>query len=304
METTTKGREARLIDLVQLRSGPVRDSSSTAKVVRILLVIAAMAFVVIFLILPLSVVFTEAFRQGGRVYVDAIRNKNVVAALKLTVLVASIAVPLNVIFGIAASWAITRFDFIGKNLLVSLIDIPLAVSPVVAGMMYIEVFGLHGWFGLWLGEHNPHVVFAVPGIVLATVFVTFPFVARELIPFMQAQGSDEEEAAVVLGAGAWSIFWRVTLPNIKWALLYGTVLAVSRAIGEFGAVSVLSGHIRGRTVTLPLEVEMLYNEYNFTAAFAAASLLSVVAVFTLIVKKAIELSSGVHDPRAKEGRVK
>ena len=291
-----------MIDLVQLRSGPIRHSSSAAKVARILLVIAALAFVVLFLVLPLAAVFSEAFAQGWRVYLDAIRHKDVIAALRLTALVASIAVPLNVIFGIAASWATTRFDFIGKNLLVSLIDIPLAVSPVVAGMMYIEVFGLHGWFGSWLGEHNLHIVFAVPGLVLATIFVTFPFVARELIPFMQAQGSDEEEAAVVLGAGAWSIFWRVTLPNIKWALLYGTILAASRSIGEFGAVSVLSGHIRGRTVTLPLEVEMLYNEYNFTAAFAAASLLSFAAVVTLILKKTIELTSGVHILKVKEGR--
>jgi sulfate transport system permease protein len=218
----------------------------------------------------------------------------VLSALRLTALVASIAVPLNVVFGIAASWAITRFDFHGKSLLITLIDIPLSVSPVVAGMMYVEVFGLHGWLGPWLQEHNLHVIFAVPGIVLATVFVTFPFVARELIPFMQAQGSDEETAAVVLGANGWSVFWRVTLPNIKWALLYGTILAASRSIGEFGAVSVVSGHIRGQTTTLPLEVEMLYNEYSFTAAFAAASLLTLAAIVTLVIKKMIEVTSGVH----------
>jgi sulfate transport system permease protein len=291
-----------LIHFVQLRSSLARHCSPRTSAARVLLVLAALAFIAIFLALPLISVFTQALALGWRYYLDAIRHKDVLAALKLTALVAAIVVPLNVLFGLAASWAITRFDFIGKNLLVSLIDIPLAVSPVVAGMMYIELFGLHGWFGSWLGRHNMHIVFAVPGIVLATIFVTFPFVARELIPFMQAQGSDEEEAAVVLGAGAWSIFWRVTLPNIKWALLYGTILTASRAIGEFGAVSVLSGHIRGRTVTLPLEVEMLYNEYNFTAAFVAASLLSLVAVITLIVKKSIELSSGVHDQRVKEGR--
>jgi sulfate transport system permease protein len=227
-------------------------------------------------------------------YRDSIRQEDVLSALRLTGLVACISVPLNMLFGIAASWAITRFEFHGKSLLITLIDIPLAVSPVVAGMMYVEVFGLHGWLGSWLSEHNLHVIFAVPGIVLATVFVTFPFVARELIPFMQAQGSDEEVAAVVLGANGWSVFWRVTLPNIKWALLYGTILAASRSIGEFGAVSVVSGHIRGQTTTLPLQVEMLYNEYNFTAAFAAASLLTLAAIVTLVLKKVIEVTSGVH----------
>ena len=286
--------------LVQPRIGPVRRSSHTATMTRVILVVAALFFVALFLVLPLVAVFAQAFAHGWRIYIDAIRERDVLAALRLTLFVAAIAVPLNVVFGIAASWAITRFDFIGRNLLVSLIDIPLAVSPVVAGLMYIELFGLHGWMGPWLSQHNLHIVFAVPGLVLATIFVTFPFVARELIPFMQAQGGDEEEAAVVLGAGGWSIFWRVTLPNIKWALLYGTILAASRSIGEFGAVSVLSGHIRGRTVTLPLEVEMLYNEYNFTAAFAAASLLSLAAVITLIVKKAIEIISGVHAPPSKE----
>jgi sulfate transport system permease protein len=227
-------------------------------------------------------------------YRDSIHQQDVLAALRLTGLVAAIAVPLNVLFGISASWAITRFEFHGKSLLITLIDIPLAVSPVVAGLMYVEVFGLHGWLGPWLSERNLHIIFAVPGIVLATIFVTFPFVARELIPFMQAQGSDEEVAAVVLGANGWSVFWRVTLPNIKWALLYGTILAASRSIGEFGAVSVVSGHIRGQTTTLPLEVEMLYNEYNFTAAFAAASLLTLAAIVTLVLKKTIEVTSGVH----------
>ncbi|MFY9853684.1 MAG: sulfate ABC transporter permease subunit CysW, partial [Terracidiphilus sp.] len=235
---------------------------------------AALAFVALFLVLPLAAVFTQALSKGWHIYIDAVRKQDVFAALKLTLFTAAIAVPLNMLFGIAASWAITRFDFRGRKFLVSLIDIPLAVSPVVAGLMYVELFGLHGWFGSWLSDHRMHIIFAVPGIVIATVFVTFPFVARELIPFMQAQGTEEEEAAVVLGASGWSMFWKVTLPNIKWALLYGTILAASRSIGEFGAVSVLSGHIRGRTVTLPLEVEMLYNEYNFTAAFAAASLLT------------------------------
>ena len=279
-----------------------RRASLATIVTRTLLLFAALTFVVFFLVLPLASVFVQAFEYGWRFYLTAIAQPDVRSALKLTLLVAGIAVPLNVLFGVAASWAITRFEFYGKSLLVSLVDIPLAVSPVVAGLMYVEVFGLHGWLGPWLGQHDLHIVFAVPGLVLATIFVTFPFVARELIPFMQAQGSDEEEAAVVLGASGYSLFWRVTLPNIKWALVYGTILAASRSIGEFGAVSVLSGHIRGRTVTLPLEVEMLYNEYNFTAAFAAASLLTCAALITLIVKKMIEIGSDIHGGERVEDR--
>jgi sulfate/thiosulfate transport system permease protein len=273
------------------------------RVGRVILIAAALLFLAIFLVLPVAAVFAQAFSQGWKMYSDSIHQQDVLSALRLTALVAGISVPLNMLFGIAASWAITRFEFRGKSLLITLIDIPLAVSPVVAGMMYVEVFGLHGWLGPWLDAHNLHVIFAVPGIVLATVFVTFPFVARELIPFMQAQGSDEEVAAVVLGANGWSIFWRVTLPNIKWALLYGTILAASRSIGEFGAVSVVSGHIRGRTTTLPLQVEMLYNEYNFTAAFAAASLLTLAAIVTLVLKKIIEVTSGVHQ-RSEEREAK
>ncbi|MGB7986642.1 MAG: sulfate ABC transporter permease subunit CysW [Terracidiphilus sp.] len=268
--------------------------SNAQRVGRAALIAAALAFLALFLLLPVTIVFTQAFSQGWAIYRASIYQEDVLSALRLTALVAAIAVPLNVLFGISASWAITRFEFHGKSLLITLIDIPLAVSPVVAGLMYVEVFGLHGWLGPWLSDHNLHIIFAVPGIVLATVFVTFPFVARELIPFMQAQGSDEEVAAVVLGANGWSVFWRVTLPNIKWALLYGTILAASRSIGEFGAVSVVSGHIRGLTTTLPLEVEMLYNEYSFTAAFAAASLLTLAAIVTLVVKKIIEVTSGVH----------
>lgn len=283
-----------MIPLIRPRGQTHGATSTRAALTRVALVVAAIVFVALFLLLPLIAVFAQAFAHGWTCYAKAIRHEDVLAALRLTLLVAAIAVPLNVIFGIASSWAITRFDFAGKTLLISLIDIPLAVSPVVAGMMYIELFGLHGWFGPWFIEHNLQIVFAAPGLVLATVFVTFPFVARELIPFMQAQGSDEEQAAVVLGAGGWSVFWRVTLPNIKWALLYGVILAASRSLGEFGAVSVLSGHIRGRTVTLPLEIEMLYNEYNFTAAFAAASLLSFAAVLTIAAKKSIELWSGAH----------
>lgn len=268
--------------------------SPSQRLVRAALIALALFFVGLFLVLPLVTVFTQAFAGGWKLYLQGIRSADVRSALKLTLLVTGMAVPLNVVFGIAASWAITRFDFRGKEILITLIDIPLAVSPVVAGLMFVEVFGRHGWLGPWLNAHNIHILFAVPGIVLATVFVTFPFVARELIPFLQAQGSDEEEAAVVLGARPQAVFWRITLPNIKWALLYGAILAASRAIGEFGAVSVLSGHIRGRTTTLPLEVEMAYNEYNFPAAFAAASLLTFAAVLTLTIKKILESTSGLH----------
>jgi sulfate transport system permease protein len=275
-------------------SSAMLQPTAPQRLLRGALIFLALLFIGGFLILPVVAVFAQALSQGWKMYCTSITQEDVLSALRLTGLVACIAVPLNVAFGISASWAITRFDFHGKNLLITLIDIPLSVSPVVAGMMYVEVFGLHGWLGPWLSEHNLHVIFAVPGIVLATVFVTFPFVARELIPFMQAQGSDEETAAVVLGANGWNVFWRVTLPNIKWALLYGTILAASRSIGEFGAVSVVSGHIRGQTTTLPLEVEMLYNEYSFTAAFAAASLLTLAAVVTLVIKKVIEVTSGVH----------
>jgi sulfate transport system permease protein len=278
-----------------------RGVSAPIRVGRAFLLLLTLAVIVVFLILPLLVVFTEAFAQGWQVYKSAILQPDTVAALHLTLLVVSIVVPLNVLFGIAASWAITRFDFHGKNFLLTLIDIPLAVSPVVAGMMYVEVFGLHGWFGEWLSLHNWHVIYAVPGIVLATVFVTFPFVARELIPFMQAQGSDEEIAALALGARGFSIFWRVTLPNIKWALLYGTILAAARSVGEFGAVSVVSGHVRGRTTTLPLQVEMLYNEYSFTEAFAVASLLTLAAVFTLAIKTLIEITTERRADRDASG---
>ena len=283
-------------DRLAIPSSALLQPSIQQRVGRVALILVALLFLAGFLVLPVVAVFTQAFSQGWKMYRDSIRQEDVLSALRLTGLVACISVPLNMLFGIAASWAITRFEFHGKSLLITLIDIPLAVSPVVAGLMYVEVFGLHGWLGPWLTEHNLHIIFAVPGIVLATVFVTFPFVARELIPFMQAQGSDEEVAAVVLGANGWSVFWRVTLPNIKWALLYGTILAASRSIGEFGAVSVVSGHIRGQTTTLPLQVEMLYNEYNFTAAFAAASLLTLAAIVTLVLKKVVEVTSGVHQP--------
>jgi sulfate transport system permease protein len=265
-----------------------RRSLIATKLVPIALIFGALAYLAIFLVLPLAEIFFEAFRHGIAAYAAAIRDVETISALKLTLLTAAIAVPLNTLFGLAAAWAITKFSFRGKNLLLTLIDAPLAVSPVVAGLIYILVFSRHGWFGPWFIDHGIRVVFAVPGIVLATIFVTFPFVARELIPFMQAQGNQEEEAAAVLGAGGWQTFFRVTLPNIKWSLLYGVILATSRALGEFGAVSVVSGHIRGQTDTLPLQVEILYNDYRYSAAFAVASLLTLMSVVSLVAKKAIE----------------
>ncbi len=248
----------------------------------------ALAFLLVFLALPLAFVLAQALAKGVAFFVTAVTEPDALAALRLTLLAAAIAVPLNVVFGVCAAWAIARFDFRGKSALITLIDLPFSVSPVIAGLVYVLVFGLQGWFGPWLREHDLRVVFAVPGIVLATVFVTFPFVARELIPLMQAQGSEQEEAATVLGASGWQMFRRVTLPNIGWGLLYGVILCNARAMGEFGAVSVVSGHIRGETNTLPLHVEILYNEYQFTAAFAVASLLALLALVTLGAKALIE----------------
>jgi sulfate transport system permease protein len=256
--------------------------------VRLALIGLALGFLTLFLFVPLSAVFYEALKKGAQVYFAAIVEPDAVAAIQLTLLTAAIAVPLNLVFGIAAAWAIAKFEFRGKSLLITLIDLPFSVSPVISGLIYVLIFGLQGWLGPWLAEHDLKVIFAVPGIVLATIFVTFPFVARELIPLMQAQGTEEEEAAVVLGANGWQTFWRVTLPNIKWGLLYGAILCNARAMGEFGAVSVVSGHIRGLTNTMPLHVEILYNEYNFTAAFAVASLLAVLALVTLALKSLIE----------------
>ena len=263
-------------------------ASVMGRVIPVLLILAALAYLGIFLVMPVAIVFFEAFRHGFGAYLEAIKAADTVSALRLTLLTAAIAVPLNTVFGLAAAWAITKFQFRGKDILLTLIDAPLAVSPVVAGLVYILVFSRHGWFGPYLIDHGIRIVFAVPGIVLATIFVTFPFVARELIPFMQAQGNEEEEAAAVLGAGGWQTFFRVTLPNIKWSLLYGVILATSRAVGEFGAVSVVSGHIRGETNTLPLQVEILYNDYAYSAAFAAASLLTLMSVVSLVAKKLIE----------------
>jgi len=248
----------------------------------------ALAYLAFVLLVPMAAVFIEALRKGFGPYFAAIAEPEALSAIKLTLLAAGIAVPLNLAFGIVASWSIAKFDFRGKSLLITLIDLPFSVSPVISGLIYVLVFGLQGWFGPWLAEHDIKIIFAVPGIVLATVFVTFPFIARELIPLMQAQGREEEEAAVVLGANGWQIFWRVTLPNIKWGLLYGVILCNARAMGEFGAVSVVSGHIRGSTNTLPLHVEILYNEYAFAAAFACASLLALLALVTLVIKTVVE----------------
>jgi len=256
--------------------------------VRWLLTGVALAFLGLFLVVPLAAVFTSALRKGLEVYLASIAEPDALAAVRLTILIAAVAVPLNMAFGIAAAWAVARFEFRGKRVLVALIDLPFSVSPVVAGLIYMLIFGAQGWMGPWLDAHGVKVVFAVPGMVLATVFVTFPFVARELIPLLQAQGSEEEEAARILGASGWQTFWRVTLPNIKWGLLYGVILCNARAMGEFGAVSVVSGHIRGQTNTLPLHVEILYNEYNFAAAFAVASLLALLALVTLALKTAVE----------------
>jgi sulfate transport system permease protein len=257
--------------------------------VRWLLTGVALLFLGLFLFVPLAALFSQAFEKGSGAYFAAIREPDALLAIRLTLVTAAISVPLNLVFGVAAAWAIAKFHFPGKSLLITLIDLPFSVSPVVSGLVYVLLFGLQGWLGPWLDLHNIHIIFAVPGIVLATIFVTFPFVARELIPLMQAQGNDEEEAALVLGANGLQTFFRVTLPNIKWGLLYGVILCNARAMGEFGAVSVVSGHIRGVTNTLPLHVEILYNEYNYAAAFAVASLLALLALVTLVAKSIVEL---------------
>jgi sulfate transport system permease protein len=259
--------------------------------IRRLLIASAWVFLLLFLVLPLVVVFTEALRHGLAAYGAAIRHPDSLAAIKLTLWVAACVVPLNVLFGIAAAWAVTKYQFAGKQLLITLIDLPFSVSPVISGLIYVLLFGSQSFLGAWLIAHHIQIIFAVPGIVLATLFVTVPYVARELIPLMEEQGTDEEEAAVSLGAGGWHTLFRVTLPNVKWALLSGALLCNARAMGEFGAVSVVSGHIRGLTNTIPLEVEVLYNEYNFVAAFAVASILTLLALFTLLLKSLVELKS-------------
>jgi sulfate transport system permease protein len=270
----------------------VRNVTTESAPVRFVLIATAVGFLALFLLLPLFAVFIEALRRGWEVFLASLHDEAALSAVKLTLLTAALAVPLNTLFGISAAWAITKFRFKGRALLLSLIDLPFAVSPVIAGLVWVLLFGAKGWFGPWLAEHDINIIFAVPGIVIATVFITFPFVARELIPLMESQGTDQEEAAVTLGARGWQIFLRVTLPNIKWGLLYGVLLCNARAMGEFGAVSVVSGHIRGMTNTLPLHVEVLYNEYQFSAAFACASMLALLALVTLGLKSVVEQVSG------------
>lgn len=276
-----------------------RAATREAPQVKWLILTLSLTFFAVFLLLPLIAVLIEAFRKGFETYISALVDPEALSAIQLTLIAAAIAVPLNLVFGVCAAWSIAKFEFRGKHLLITLIDLPFSISPVIAGLIYVLVFGAQGWFGPWLAEHDIKIIFAVPGIVLATVFVTFPFIARELIPLMQAQGKEEEEAAVVLGANGWQVFWHVTLPNIKWALLYGVILTNARAMGEFGAVSVVSGHIRGMTNTLPLHVEILYNEYQFSAAFAVASLLAMLALVTLGIKSWIEYRAA-HADHAQE----
>jgi len=273
---------------VHAQNDPTRDPA----LARWLLTALALGFIALFLLLPLVAVFVEAFRRGADAYLSAVTHRDAVSAMQLTLLVAAIAVPLNLVFGVAAAWAIAKFEFPGKSLLITLIDLPFSVSPVVSGLVYVLLYGAHGWFGAALQEMGIKVIFTVTGLVLATVFVTFPFVARELIPLMQEQGRDEEEAAITLGASGWTAFWRVTLPNVKWGLLYGVLLCNARAMGEFGAVSVVSGHIRGLTNTLPLQVEILHGEFQFQAAFAVASLLTLLALVTLVAKGWLEHRHG------------
>ena len=262
---------------------------SEPRYIKVILILTSLAFLGILIGLPIASVFVEAFSKGYDAYIAGVTEPNAVSAIRLTLIVAAIAVPLNMVFGIAASWAITKFEFFGKQFLITLIDLPFSVSPVISGVIYILLFGSHAWIGSWLIDHNIQIVFAVPGLVIATIFVTFPFVARELIPLMQEQGTEEEEAATLLGASGWQTFFKITLPNIKWGLLYGVLLCNARAMGEFGAVSVVSGHIRGETNTIPLHVEILYNEYNFAAAFAVASLLTILALLTLVLKTILEM---------------
>lgn len=270
-------------------TAPARSSAPFQDcLVRAILMGIAFAFLLLFLLLPLITIFHQALSKGWEVSIQALTDPDALSAIRLTLLAAAIAVPLNLVFGVCAAWAVARFDFRGKNLFITLIDLPFSVSPVIAGLVYVLLFGAQGWFGPWLQAHDVQILFAVPGIVLATVFVTVPFVARELIPLMQSQGSDEEEAAIVLGASGWRVFWHVTLPNIRWGLFYGVILCNARAMGEFGAVSVVSGHIRGLTNTMPLYVEILYNEYNFAAAFSLASLLALLALLSLALKSLVQ----------------
>jgi sulfate transport system permease protein len=275
-------------NLRQKAGSRVKAGQTEPLFVRLLIGVVVFGFLGLFLLVPLAAVFSQALEKGWEAYLAALHEPDTLSAIKLTLLTAVISVPINLLFGIAAAWAIAKFNFPGKSLLITLIDLPFSVSPVISGLIYVLLFGLQGWFGPWLQDHDLKIIFAVPGIVLATIFVTFPFVARELIPLMEAQGKDEEEAALVLGASGFTTFWRVTLPNIKWGLLYGVILSNARAMGEFGAVSVVSGPVRGSTTTVPLQVEILYNEYNYAAAFAVASLLALLALVTLVIKTLVE----------------
>lgn len=293
------------ISLQKKTSQPLQSKAvAEAPIVRYVLIAIALLYVSLVLVVPLAAVFAKALEKGFAVYIKSITDPMALSALRLTLITVAVAVPLNTIFGIAASWAIAKFEFKGKSLLLTIIDLPFAISPIIAGLIFVLLFSTnHGLFGSWLSEHNIKIIFAKPGIIICTVFVTFPFVARELIPLMQSQGNSEEEAALTLGASGWQTFWKVTLPNIKWALFYGVILTAARAAGEFGAVSVVSGHIRGITNTLPLHVEILYNEYKFVAAFAVASLLTLVAVINLIVKNIVEwkVSKTLNDNELYEG---
>jgi sulfate transport system permease protein len=295
--TAVASLHAAVVDAARFESRPATREAAWVKWT---LVAVVLGFFTLFLLMPLIAVFAEALRKGWQTYWAALVEPDALASIKLTLIAAAIAVPLNLSFGVAAAWAIAKFEFRGKQLLITFIDLPFSVSPVVSGLIYVLVFGAQGWFGPWLAAHDVKILFAVPGIVLATVFVTFPFVARELIPLMQAQGREEEEAAVVLGARGWQTFWHVTLPNVKWGLLYGVILCNARAMGEFGAVSVVSGHIRGLTNTMPLHVEILYNEYQFAAAFAVASLLALLALVTLALKTWVESRTGGAAPQEDE----
>ena len=280
-----------------------RDATREPTWVRYTLIAIALIFFLSCLILPLVLVFVEAFKQGVGVYMQALVHPDTLSAVKLTLLTAVIAVPMNVIFGVAAAWSVAKFNFPGKSILTTIIDMPFSVSPVIAGLMLVLIFGTQGWMGGWLMDNDIKILYAVPAIVLATIFITVPFVARELIPLMEAQGTEEEEAAIVLGASGWQTFWKVTLPNIKWGLIYGVILCNARAMGEFGAVSVVSGHIRGETNTLPLHVEILYNEYTFSAAFAVSSLLALLAIVTLVLKTWVELRQEKQDKRNDDSTV-
>jgi sulfate transport system permease protein len=303
---TVAAARARAEEIANTPSGRMREAVGEPAWVRRLLIGLAVFSIALILLVPLAAVFHQAFARGISGYWEAISSPDTLSAIKLTLIACAIAVPFNVVFGVAAAWCIAKFDFKGKNFLITLIDLPFSISPVISGLVFVLLFGAQGWFGEFFIDHGIRILFAVPAIVLATIFVTFPFVARELIPVMQAQGTEEEEASITLGANGWQTFWRITLPNIKWGLLYGVVLCNARAMGEFGAVSVVSGHIRGETNTLPLHVEILYNEYDFTGAFAVASLLAFLAVITLIVKKILErgVRSQIQEVQAsKEGAV-